>query len=185
MYKKVHYNFNDTLNTMKKITFFTITILLLVGQTTFAQDFEIPKNVHLEKKSDYTKYETAVLNGINWLEQTNVEEQLVKREKISAFVLQWIMGTPSFSIGLQTFQLKLTKKNPELILSFLGGWTKFAIENPSEKENTIKANIAGFQSLIKVYASNKGHGMKKDKKIEKLIKLNSLEFEKWVRKEVE
>jgi len=170
---------------MKNIHILTITLLLLVGQMTFAQNFEIPKNVHLEKTSDYAKYETTVVDGINWLERTHVKEQLDKREKTSAFVLQWIMGTPSFSIGLQTFQVKLTKKNPELMLSFLGGWTKFAIENPSENKNVVKANIAAFQSLIKVYVANKGRGMKKDKKIEKLIKLSSLELEKWVRKEVE
>lgn len=168
---------------MKNIKF--IIVLLLTSQMIFAQDFEIPKNIKLEQESDYLKYEEDVLNGINWLENTGVQDYITKRENISAFVLEWIMGTPTISIGLQAFQINLTKKNPELLTSFLGGWTKFAIENPSKKEDAIKANIEGFKSLTKVYAANKGKGMKKDNKIEKLIKLNLEELKEWVRKEVE
>jgi len=170
---------------MKNIKFISITILLLTTQLIFAQDFEIPKNIQLEKESDYAKYETDVVNGINWLENTSIEEQTTKRKNTNAFVLKWIMGTPTISIGLQAFQIDLTKKNPELLTSFLGGWAKFAIENPSEKEDAIKANIEGFKSLMKVYSANKGKGMKKDKNIEKLIKLNPEELKEWVRKEVE
>lgn len=162
-----------------------IAILLLFGQMAFAQDFEVPENVHLEKEADYLKYEADVLNGINWLENTGINEQLNKRKNTNAFLMKWILGTPTITIGLQVFQTELTKKNSDLLLSFLGGWTKFAIENPSEKDDVIKANIAGFQSLIKVYSANKGNGIKKDKKIEKLIKLDLSELEKWVRKEVE
>jgi hypothetical protein len=170
---------------MKNIKIIAITLLLLVCQKTLSQEFEIPKNLKLEKESDYAKYEVDVLNGINWLENTGIKDQLAKRKNTSAFLMQWMTGTPSVSIGLQAFQTKLTEKNPDLLITFLGGWTKFAIENPSEKEDVIKANIAGFQSLIKVYSANKGSGIKKDKKIEKLIKLNQEELEEWVRKEVE
>ena len=170
---------------MKNIKFISITVLLLTTQMIFAQDFEIPKNIKLKQESDYMKYEDDVLNGINWLENTSIQEQITKRENTSAFVLKWIMGTPTISIGLQAFQIDLTKKNPELLTSFLGGWTKFAIENPSEKEDAIKANIEGFKSLIKVYSANLGKGMKKDNKIEKLIKLSPEELKEWVRKEVE
>lgn len=170
---------------MKNIKFITILILILFGQLTIAQDFEIPQNIQLEKEADYVKYETAVLNGINWLENTGVEEHLTKRKNTSAFLLKWIMGTPTITISLQSFQIELTEKNPDLMITFFGGWTKFAIENPSEKDNVIKANIAGFQSIINVYNANKGNGIKKDKKIEKLIKLNPAELEKWVIKKIE
>jgi len=170
---------------MKIIKLLSITLLLLVTQTLVAQDFEIPKNVQLEQESDYVKYEKDVLSAINWLENTGIEEQKSKRQNTSAFVLKWIMGTPTFSIALNAFQIDLTKKNPDLLTSFLGGWSTFAIENPSEKEDMIKGNIAGFKSLIKVYAANKGNGMKKDKKIEKLMKLSPDELKAWIQKELQ
>lgn len=170
---------------MKLTSLISIVIVLLTSQIIVAQDFQIPKNVQLEKESDYKKYEDAVLNGIMWLEKTNIEEQATKRVHTNAFVLQWIMGTPTFSIELSSFQIDLTEKNPELLTTFLGGWTKFAIENPTEKDDTIKANMEGFKSLMQVYMANRDSGMKKDKKIEKLIKLTPEALEKWVRKEVE
>ncbi|PCJ96097.1 MAG: hypothetical protein COA50_07910 [Flavobacteriaceae bacterium] len=170
---------------MKSIKLMTLAILVFVCQTAFAQDFEIPKNIQLEKESDYAQYEVDVLNGINWLENTPLNEQTTKRENANAFVLAWIIGTPSVTIELHTFQVDLTKKNSVLMTTFLGGWAKFALENPSEKNNNIKGNIAGFQSLMKVYAANKGKGIKKDNKVEKLLKRSPVELEAWVRKEVE
>ena len=95
---------------MKNINYISFTFLLLVSQMIFSQNFEIPKNVQLEKESDYEKYENDVLKAINWLEQTNIEEQLEKRNNTKKFLMKWIMGTPTFSIGLQSFQIDLTKK---------------------------------------------------------------------------
>ncbi len=170
---------------MKNIKFITVTILFLISQITLAQNFELPQNIQLKNKSDYAKYKNPIVNAINWLENTPIKEQTAKRTKVKNFVMQWIMGTPMVSIGLQSFQMELTKKNPELLTSFLGGWTKFELENPSEKNNTIKANLAGFKSLMKVYANNKGNGIKKDRTIEKIIKMKPSNLEKWIRKEVE
>ena len=136
----------------------------------FSQEFTIPKNVTLKSDSDYKKYENDVLQGINWLENTPINQQVAKRKKVSAFLLQWMTGTPSFSIKMQSFQMELTEKNPDLLISFLGGWAKYALENPADKDNELAANIAGFESLIKVYTSNKenvGGYM--------LIKANSIE----------
>lgn len=170
---------------MKTIKCIAITLFMFTSHLVFSQDFEIPKNVQLEKESDYVKYENDVVNGINWLENTSVETQTTKRENVSAFVLQWIMGTPTVSVSLLPFQIDYTAKNPGLLTSFLGGWAKFAIENPSEKDDVTKANVEGFTSLMKVYAANKGNGMKKDKKIEKLMKLNPEELKEWITKELE
>ncbi|MFI2744158.1 hypothetical protein ACG2LH_15600 [Zhouia sp. PK063] len=170
---------------MKNIKSISIIILFLTTKIMFGQDFEMPKNIKLEQKSDYIKYEKDVLNAINWLENTSILEQTNKREITSAFVSKWIMGTPTISVGLQAFQMDFTKKNPELLLSFLGGWTRFAIENPSEKDDAIKANIEGLKSLMKVYSANKGKGIKKDNKIEKLMKLSPEDLKEWVRKRVE
>ncbi|HHC79245.1 MAG TPA: hypothetical protein ENK46_05135 [Flavobacteriia bacterium] len=169
-----------------KIQKFTLAILFLlfISQTLFSQEFTIPKNVTLKSDSDYKKYENDVLQGINWLENTPINQQVAKRKKVSAFLLQWMTGTPSFSIKMQSFQMELTEKNPDLLISFLGGWAKYALENPADKDNELAANIAGFESLIKVYTSNKENGIKKDKKVEKLAKLDKTGLEKWVRKKL-
>jgi len=174
------------IQTMKHMQRITLSFLLLISfSTTFAQDFYVPNNPTLENEVDYKKQEKNVVDGINWLENTEVGKQSEKRIKANAFILKWMMGTPTITIGVQDFQSELTRKNSDLLITFLGGWSKFAIENPTEKDNQLKCNLAGFQSLLKVYTLNKGVGMKKDKKVEKLIKMNASELENWVKENLE
>lgn len=165
-----------------KILNISITLLLtiLFTQPSFSQEFIIPNNVKLKSSEDYKKYETDILNCINWLENTPVNQKSEKRTIANAFLMQWATGTPSVTIEMQSFQLDLTKKNAGLLMSFMGGWIKYSIENPTEKKNNRAANLAGINSLIKVYSSNKNNGMKKDKRIEKLIKMTESELQNWI-----
>lgn len=163
---------------------FLVLPLLLLSKTSFSQDFKVPENISLTSASDYEKYEDIVITGIKWLEDTPIDQQISKRKETSAFLLKWITGTPTFSIGLQAFQIELTNKNPDLLMSFLGGWTKYALENPDQKSNEVATNLAGFESLVKVYASNTDNGIKKDKKVEKFMKLNKQERENWIREQL-
>ncbi|WP_299124096.1 hypothetical protein [uncultured Winogradskyella sp.] len=158
----------------------TSILIILFIQTSLSQEFKIPNNVKLESAEDYKKYETDILNCINWLENTPVNQNSDKRTLANAFLMQWATGTPTVTIEMQAFQLDLTKKNPELLMIFLGGWIKYVIQNPSEKDNIESGNIAGINSIIKVYSANKGDGLKKDKRIEKLIKMDTSELQKWV-----
>ncbi len=157
-----------------------ILLFLFTGFSLFSQEFEVPENVKLEKAEDYQKYETEVLKGIDWLENTKIEEQMVKRQNTNAFLMQWMSGTPDVSIGLEAFQLALTEKNPDLLLSFLGGWTRFSLENPEEKDNPLLANEAGIKSILKVYELNKGKGVKKDKRVERLLSKDDQELRVWI-----
>lgn len=164
--------------------FGAILFLLLTASPSFAQELQLPQNVELKTPEDYKNTESDVLQSINWLENTSLNEHPEKRKAANAFVMQWISGTPSFSVGLMGFQMKLVEKNPQLLMSFMGGWTRFVLENPSEKDNTIAANVAGIESLIKVYKANLDQGLKKDRKVEKLASLDHDELENWVRTEL-
>lgn len=164
---------------IQRILIILISTFLLT-QSGFSQEFVIPSNVKLESAEDYTNSETDILNGINWLENTPLNEQLDKRTMVNAFLMRWATGTPTVTLEMQSFQMDLTKKNPGLLINFMGGWIKYAIENPTEKNNTQAANIAGINSLIKVYSSNKDNGIKKDKRIDKLMKMSEPELQIWV-----
>jgi hypothetical protein len=160
------------------------TLLFLCFAFAQAQEFEVPENVWLEAASDYPKYEEAVLAGIQWLEDTPVLEQVEKRQKTSAFLMSYMSGTPNFSINIFPFQMKIVESSPHLLMAFLGGWTRFALENPAEKDNALLTNKAAFQSLMNVYEINKNKGIKKEKKIEKLLKLDDAALEKWIAREL-
>jgi len=162
----------------KTVIVLVFTILSL--QSMFSQEFNIPTNVKLETAEDYKTQESNILECINWLENTPVSQDSEKRIMANAFLMQWATGTPTVTIGIQSFQLDLTKKNADLLIIFMGGWIKHAIENPDKKDNVEASNLAGITSIIKVYTANKGDGIKKDKRIEKLIKMNEIELQQWV-----
>jgi hypothetical protein len=77
---------------MKKI--FLTLFLATLSCALFAQDFEVPENVKLEKAEDYAPYEQDVIKCVNWLINTPITEQKSKRKDANAFLLKWINGSP-------------------------------------------------------------------------------------------
>lgn len=167
-----------------KNSLFAFVLTLFVAQLSWSQTFEVPDNVKLEVAEDYIKHEQRILDCINWLENTPMSEESDKRMMANAYLMKWATGTPTVTISMQSFQVDLTTKNPELLMIFIGGWIKYAIENPDDKDNVKAGNISGINSLIKVYSSNKDDGLKKDKRIEKLIKMDANELQEWVAKQL-
>lgn len=150
-----------------------------------AQTFEVPEKTKFEGRSEYAKYEPEVLECINWLEKTPVDQEEEKRKKASSFFLIWISGSPSVTIEINHIATSLSKKNADLLFTYMGGWTKYMINNPDDTKDMVKGNIAGVKSVLKVYEANLAHGFKKNKKIEKLLLLSEEELEDWVIAEME
>ncbi|QEM11610.1 hypothetical protein [Mucilaginibacter rubeus] len=153
---------------MKKI------IILLVAIAAFAftakaQTFHVPENYTLKEKADYAKYEEDVIKGIDWLQDTPwaLEEQ--KRMETNAFLMKWIQGSPSVNIEINNSVAKMTEKNPQLIMTFMGGFTKYALQNKSAFDKN-KANQAGVKSVIDKYVLETDH--KNNSLLNKLTKID-------------
>lgn len=161
---------------MKKIISISCTLLLLtISSAIFTQNLltELPKT-----KEEFVESEEQVLATINWLETTPFDEQEDKREKQKALLLAWLTNSPTVTLELNADVLTFTKKNPDLIIIFMGGWTKYSLENNYSSDN-IQGSLAGLKSVIKVY---KNLSLKKDKEVENLIELdNNGELENWVK----
>lgn len=170
---------------MKMIKIFSFTFFIsFLTTTAVAQEFQIPQNVTLQNESDFKNYESDVVNAITWLENTPVNKQSAKRKEVNSFLLQWMTGTPTISIDLGKFQTELTADNPDLLVMYLAGWSKFAIENPAEKDNKLMCNLAGVKSVLNLYSKNVGKGISKNKKIEKLLKMDESKLQAYVQKEI-
>ncbi|WP_121809361.1 hypothetical protein [Mucilaginibacter kameinonensis] len=153
---------------MKKI------IILLVAIAAFAftakaQTFHVPENYTLKEKADYAKYEEDVIKGIDWLQDTPwaLEEQ--KRMETNAFLMKWIQGSPSVNIEINNSVAKMTEKNPQLIMTFMGGFTKYALQNKNAFDKN-KANQAGVKSVIDKYVLETDH--KSNSLLNKLTKID-------------
>ena len=155
---------------MKKVFFLTITCFLAITTNVFAQTYEVPKGYVLKAKEDYAKYEQDVINTVDWLQQTPWGEQDDKRKDANTFLIAWITGSPNVSITVGKSLLKLSDKNKDRMLTFMGGYTKYALQHKDTPNNNL-ANAAGLRELIAKYQMEKNHV--KDKAVEKLIQIDS------------
>jgi hypothetical protein len=154
---------------MRKLLFIALLSLLAVSKGAQAQSYEVPKDYTLKAKEDYTKYEQDVINTVDWLQQTSWGDQPDKRKEAAAFLVAWITGSPTVTISVGSPLVKMCDKNPELMITFMGGFTKYALQH-KDTPNTNAANVAGLKALIAKYQMEKNH--KKESAVEKLIKID-------------
>jgi uncharacterized protein YxeA len=153
---------------MKKILII-ITVIIAFGFTASAQTYQVPTNYVLKEKGDYGKYEQDVISTIDWLQDTPWAAETQKRDDAKAFFMKWLEGSPNVNIEINKAVGNLCTKNPELFGSFMGGYTKYALQNKTAF-NKDKANEAGIKAIISKYISETDH--KKNSDVEKLIKVD-------------
>jgi hypothetical protein len=173
-----HQQFNPTAHKMKSfIKFFLSILIALVSSYSFAQTSDLLDKIP-SGKEEFIASEKKVINTINWLENTPLDQEVNKRKIQNAYLVAWLTNSPTVTIEVNSRILTFTKKNSELLVTFMGGWTKYCLEN-NYSTDLVKCNTAGIQSAIKVY--KKGIAIKKDKAMEKLIELDDKgALEKWV-----
>lgn len=129
-------------------------------------------------KDEFIKSEKVVINTINWLENNPRNENEEQRKLLMANLIAWLTNSPTVTIELNSKTIPFSKKNEDLLIIFMGGWTKYSLQNNYSKDQ-VKGTYAGIKSAIRVYQM--GNGIKKDKQMEKLIELDSKnELEKWI-----
>jgi hypothetical protein len=156
----------------------SLMFTVLATHLLLGQNFDVPANYAFTSKEDYATYEPQVIQAINWLESTPLNQQTGKRKQVNAFLFKYLEGSPTVSIALTPYVMELSKKNPDLLMAFLGGWAKYKLQNPEESD-TLTLNTEGVKAVLKVYQLG---GASKDKNVEKLLKLTSdQQLKDWVK----
>lgn len=150
----------------KRLLLLSGSMLLLVTLAT-AQTFELPQNIKLASKEDYTSYEKNIIEAANWLEQTPLTEQKEKRREVERFIFSWISGSPAVNVDIYENLLGFDKKNPGMMILYMAGTARYVLEHNYSKDKTAKLE-AGLRSMIKVYKG--GINIKRDKQLERLAK---------------
>lgn len=146
----------------------------------YAQSINIP-DYKLDKPEDFAKYQPDILKCINWLESNPNTVEPEKRKMAEKFILEWIIGTPDVSIEINSAIAKFISSSPDLIVPYFCGGIKYVL-NGGDNDDKVKVAIASLESVIRYYELNKP---KKDKEVEKIIKLNkSGGLQSWVAKEL-
>jgi hypothetical protein len=165
---------------LKKIAS-TFYVFLLIASTAFSQKQKMLDSLP-KTKADYIRSEPEVINTIDWLENSPINQQIARRKQLNANLLAWLTNSPTVTIEVNEKITSFSKKNPELLFIFMGGWTKYSLQNAYSKD-ALKCNMAGIKSSIKVYQM--GNGLLKDKEMEKIITMDSKnELEGWVRSQL-
>ncbi len=167
---------------MKKIL--SILVVLISLTRVWAQEFSVPEKSVLSKPEDYEKYEPIVLQCINWLLVIPINEQPDKRMDANTFIMKWLSGTPKITIDVRPEIVTFMEMNPDLLMVFMCGWTKYALES-KDFENALSGNLKGVESVMEYYQKNKDN-LIKDKNVEKYIKMKEKgTLEEYIKKYVD
>lgn len=137
--------------------------------------YTVPDEYSFVEPEDYDTFQAQISETIDWYLWRSMGFDSDKRQKASTFFLQWLIGSPTVSVEINSDIVNFISPNPELMLAFMMGWTKHALENNSNDK--IEGNVEGIKTAVNYYNKNKGF-LKKDKEIEnydKMIKKNKLE----------
>jgi hypothetical protein len=145
-----------------------------------AQVFEVPSmDIKPTTQTEYDLMEPSILGCISWLNSTPLSIDAEKHTSANAYFMLWLTGTQKVNVVVDGYVLNYAEKNPELLMAFMTGWSKLALEK-GEKDN-FKLALAGMMNLVNHYKNNVPF-FKKDKKLKKLAELSDRgELEAWLK----
>jgi len=167
----------------KFFSLITISMVFILSQLSYAQDFEVPENYKFQKPEDYKTYEPQIIKAIDFLENTSLSADDAKVMDVNKFLMTWLQGSPNVKIILRAYIMDYCNKNQQFLITYMGGWTKYTLENNDDTDE-LKGSLAGMKSIIKVYKA--GKGIKEDDNVSKLIKMEEDgKLESWIKDEIE
>ena len=123
-----------------------------------------------------------MIRCFDWLMATPANKESEKRMDAGAFMMKWLSGTPYLTVDVQPKIVNFMDVNPDLLLIFVGGWTKHVLVTGDTSK--VNANVKGLESVMQFYTRNR-ETLQKDKHVEKYIKMKEAgELESFVRKSV-
>ena len=144
---------------MKQLRFLAFVFLALSNTHLFAQT----------TPARLTAIEDSVIQAAKWIESTDLDKETGKRKEINSIVLKWYIDSISLNISLVEKLSELNEGNPELLMAFFAGYSRYYLEN---KKTVAKpaATRAGLISVMNVY--QKGIAVTKSSGIDNLVELH-------------
>ena len=163
---------------MKKLLPVLFFLICMFGiSLSIAQEYQVPQKVKLEKPEDYAVYEPDILRCIDYLESSSLDQSDLRKEA-SAFLVTWLSGCPNVSVEIQPYVLELISKNNGFLTIFMGGWTKYALQNPGDKDK-LQGHLAGLRAIIRVYKN--GKGVHEDSAVDEIVEADkNASLQEWI-----
>jgi hypothetical protein len=129
-----------------------ILSFLFISTLVSAQDFEVPKDYSFLELEDYENQRNNVIKAVNWVENTPINEQVVKRKKVNTFLTEWLTGSTDVRINLDQDVVTFMDCS-DCLMIFMGSWARYALVN-KDYNNDFKGNLSGIESVINLYLKN-------------------------------
>ncbi|UOQ74460.1 hypothetical protein [Hymenobacter cellulosilyticus] len=152
---------------MKKHILLLALGLLTCSGAALAQTYSVPTDYSFQAPADYARYDNQVIETVKWLEVTPQGKEAAQRQAANRFLLQWMTGTPAVSVQLQDYVGKLVGKEPDMLMLFMAGWSRYQLQHPDEKDAVV-LNTEGLKTVLKGYQAG---GFKRNKQLETLVPL--------------
>lgn len=126
--------------------------LLCSSLVSFAQVLPNFKHIKLIKRVNYQDAEPAVINTVNYLLNTPINEKNKIRTDAGQFLLKWMNGTPDYTFYLGEKETNYFNTDANLMLMYMAALTKFTLANKEVKDqNTL---VLGSMNIVLTYLSN-------------------------------
>ena len=104
----------------------------------------------------YVKYNDDIIKCHDWLQNTPIGTDEMKRIEAKRFLLSWSIGCTQVTIIIHSDFMYIDRGDNEMIVSFMGGWSKYALQHLDIDKNEIAvdAAIAGIEAEIDLYKKN-------------------------------
>jgi len=154
---------------MTKINLLLTAILTILYVSCLSQNSNITDTIQFKVKGDYSKFEPLVLESVNLLLKSPINENSNNLTNLKAiqFMMKWMEGTPDYQFNIDESMVKATKSNKSLLGVFLASMVKYCIENKTTEIKSIKYN--SFLVFLK-YCEDSKNNVKLDKELKSLIK---------------
>ena len=136
-----------------------VTCFMLAALNGFSQQFEVPVYADPQTREDFVKSEKDIIAAANWLEATPLGTDESKRVLVNAWVLKWVINSPTVTISANEFVTNICKKNPDFLVVFMAAYTRSVLQNNYDT-SMVNGYIAGVKGLVALYKL--GGKVKKD-----------------------
>ncbi len=165
---------------MKPTLLLLLTLVLGLAPARAQSGYQVPEYT-FKMPEDYIRFESRVVEAVNWLEKTPAGQQTAQRQEANKFVFQWLSGSSNVQVQLQKYVADLVRQDPDQLVLFMGGWARYQLQHP-EVEDEVMLNVAGVNTLLTAYQTG---GYQKNKQLEELLRLRQQnQLPAWVAKQL-
>ncbi|WP_417601136.1 hypothetical protein [Owenweeksia hongkongensis] len=145
-----------------------VLMLVLIAFTGYSQDFEALPDMEFETKEDYKNHEAEVQECANYILNQNVVDNELNRLTCTAFMMDWMEGTPDYTFSIGSEFMDYCKGQIALQNVYMASLVKVALDGePGADPQQISDNA---REIFLDYCADENNKVKKNRAIKKALK---------------